>query len=185
MSIIYNASIPTKRYVEQSICDDSYTSRNYRLANIEEVYDREPGLRKVLDEAPIGNHHSKILIDVKVQNLSKGQYTCVNKGWHLDGKGIIRQRTSHDSLFHIIQWGGAPTLFIKHPFSCDGWGIHQTMLAKHLHLDVNPRYELEPYIYHSYGEFHWHRCGQATEDCTRFFIRIIESDYIKERKIKG
>jgi hypothetical protein len=184
MSIIYNADIPIRNYVDKNICLNSYTSRNYRLANIEKVYNREPGLRNLLDKAPLRHYPTKVLIDVRVQNLTKNQYTCANKGWHLDGKALIKPRTYYDSVFHIITWGGAPTIFIKHPFSTDELYTDQRALASSLNLDVHPRYELKPYTYYTYGEFHWHRCGRATEDCTRFFIRIIESYYIKERKIE-
>jgi len=117
--IVYNENLPTLTYEDNTICKRTYTSRNYRLANINLVYDREPGLRRLIDNAPLLHHHSRILIDVKVQSLETRQYTAINKGWHLDGKRETKNRSTADNVYHLILWGGAPTIFIKEPFSVE------------------------------------------------------------------
>ena len=181
--IIYNSQRPEKTTVDPSICLRSNSLRNYRLAYIDEVYEREKGLRELLDHAPILDNHNKVLIDVKVSNLSKGQYSAVNKQWHLDGKINTKYPSQLDNKYHIITWGGAPTKFIDEPKCVNLYGCHQSTVRKILDLDTAPIYELEPFMYHTYGEYDWHKCGRATKDCTRAFIRIVESDYIKAQKV--
>ena len=182
--IVYNAELPERTYEDVTICNAAYSSRNYRAAYIDQVYKREPGLRKLLDNAPLWHHHTRILIDVKKQTLEPKQYTCANKGWHLDGRLNTKARSTGDNLYHLILWGGAPTVFIKEPFRLNGsLNIEQNALASWVNFDCKVKYEVPEYIWHSYGEFHWHRCGKATVPCTRTFIRITETDYVKAKKI--
>jgi len=181
--IVYNAQLPKRTYEDKEVCDEAYSSRNYRAADINQVYKKELGLQKLLDNAPLWHHHTRILIDVKKQTLEPKQYTCVNKGWHLDGRLNTKPRSTGDNIYHLILWGGAPTIFIKEPFRIATLGAEQNKIAHILNFDSKVKYEVPKYIWHSYGEYHWHKCGRATVPCTRTFIRITETDYVKAQKI--
>lgn len=182
--IIYNKTRPATTKVGKEICQACYTSRNYRLADIDKVYEKEKGLRELLDHSPIVNFHKRILIDIKVQNLEAKEYTTANKGWHLDGKLYQKPETINDNIYHLMCWGGAPTVFIDEYILTECCrNKKQQELANDLNLNKKKNFKVDPYVFYTYREHHWHKCGKAVKECTRTFIRIVESDYIKAQKI--
>lgn len=181
--IIYNSTLLVQRKENKEICNSSTTNRNYKKVEIEKVYKREKGLRKLLDNAPLYREHKRILIDIQVKELKKKQYSAINKGWHLDGRLYTENRNKNKSnLYHIIFWGGAPPVFMSESVKGVA-GINQRILAQTLNLDNKQSYKAMEYVWYTYDEFTWHKCGKAIKDCTRTFIRITETNYIKANQV--
>ena len=181
--IIYNAELPKRKQIDIDICNNTVSGRCYNKAHFNDVYIQQPELRALLNTAPISKSRKRILIDVKIQYLNKGQYTAFNKDWHLDGKLLTTPRTDEDNIYHMIYWGEAPTVFIKEPFAVNAIGLGQDFLASTLSLDKKIKYIVPEYTWHTYGEHHWHKCGVAAKEGHRIFIRITETNYVKARPI--
>lgn len=187
--IIYNANLPVITKIEKSIIKNIEIQNNYRLINIKNFFNLEKDNKQLIElikSCPLKNTRKNILVDIKVKDFKAGEYTCPNTNYHLDGKGIIKPRDQNkDNIYHICILEGPPTIFIKHPF---GYTFFNTVKQEQLIEDLGINYMIPTTIptqtWNTYGEFHWHKGRRILVDCVRIFIKVTESNYIKEIKYK-
>ena len=191
MRIIYNANLPVITKIDNSLFENLEIKNNYRQINIKNFIELEKDnlqLINLIKSCPLKNDRKKILIDIKVREYIKGEYTCFNKELHLDGKNIIKKRNSlKDNRYYICILEGPSTKFIKHPFGIiydPNLKLNQADVLKNYNLDRMLVYKLPLKVWNGYGEFHWHRGKYINKDCKRIFIKITETGYIKELKYK-
>lgn len=191
MRIIYNANLPVITKIESSLLTNLEIKNNYRQINIKNFIELEKDnqqLINLINSCPFNNDRKKILIDIKIREYIKGEYTCFNKEFHLDGRSVIKKRDSlEDNRYYICILEGPGTEFIQHPFGINydtNLNLNQVDVLKNYNLDRMLVYKLPLKVWNSYGEFHWH-CGRyINKDCKRVFIKITETNYIKELRYK-
>lgn len=189
MRIIYNANLPVISKIEKSILKKVEIKNNYRqieLNNFLQLEKENLDLIKLIKSCPLINDRKKILVDIQVKEYKVGEYTCANKYYHLDGKRYIKPRNKlNDNRYHICILEGPTTEFIKHPFGFFyATNVNQQNLINYLGIDYMYAYCLPLNTWNSYGEFHWHRGRQIFKDCKRIFIKVTETNYIKESKYR-
>ena len=108
-----------------------------------------PTLRDILESAPVASGAGRT-VDVKVQELSPGQYTCI-PGWHSDTKG------DPNAIHHLYVVGENRTEFLEPDGS----------------VNVIPNA-----TWKTYGS-DLHRGPRVKIGETRLLIRVTESDMVK------
>lgn len=187
MRIIYNTNLPVITKIENSLLKNLEIKNNYRQINIKNFLSLEKDNKELINfinTCPLKKDRKKILIDIKVNKYKTGEYTCFNKELHLDGKNIIKKRNHlEDNRYYICILEGPSTEFIQHPFVIEYINnLTQTDVLNSYNLNRVLRYKLPLKVWNEYGEFHWH-CGRhINKDCKRIFIKITETNYIKEVK---
>lgn len=191
MRIIYNANLPVITKTENYLFENLEIKNSYRQISIKNFIELEKDNQQLINlikSCPLKNDRKKILIDIKVNEYIKGEYTCFKKELHLDGKNIIKKRDSlKDNRYYICILEGPSTEFIQHPFGIiysPDLNLNQADVLKNYNLDRKPVYKLPLKVWNGYGEFHWH-CGRyINKDCKRIFIKVTETNYIKELRYK-
>jgi len=188
MEIIYNTKVK-ETFIEPSLFHNIKIKNNYKSNNLYDVLLKEKEnkiLVSLLQSCPLLYTRKTILIDIKIKHYLSGNYTCNNINWHLDGRRLTKLfDPSHDNIYHILSWGGPTTQFITFPFVSSFLNCPQHSLIVPLQLSLMPFYSLSPFLWHTYGELHWHKCPLILSPCSRVFIRIVESNYLKQIKLKN
>lgn len=153
--------------------------KNYRLASITRVYkEASLTLKQLLATAPLTHCYKRILVDIKVQDLDSKTHSCgAVKGWHLDGRLMPN---SDKNIYHIFTIGGAPTEFIGTPLILPS-SNDQRQLVKLIPNNI-PVYSLPECVWNTYGEEDWHRGVTSEKPVRRTFIRICETNYLREKR---
>lgn len=187
MIIVYNAGLPTVKKVQKEIFKNLTTENNYRLIPIQklkEIENNNQDLINLLNSCPLTFKRKKILVDIKYKKYVEKETTCFKMDFHLDGRYETKIRDkNNDNIYHIFILGEVPTIFIKHPFSVDIKNNKtQQNVLNNINFNVMPKYILPTKVWNSYGEFHWHQGQYIKKPCERLFIKVIETNYIKETK---
>lgn len=187
MIIIYNAGLPRIRKVQEEIFKNLTIENNYRLIPIQklrEIENNNQNLMNLLNSCPFTFKRKKILVDIKYKKYVEKETTCLKMDFHLDGKYNTKLRDrNNDNIYHIFILGEVPTIFIKHSFSVDiDNNKTQKEVLDNINFSVMPKYILPTKMWNTYGEFHWHRGQYIKKPCERLFIKITETNYIKELK---
>jgi len=178
--MIFNEKKPTITSINNIHFPFLVNLKLYRQASIMKVYEEGSNtLRQLLSSAPISlGKYKRILVDIKVQTLDKDTVSCI-PGWHLDGK--LTTVNDDRNTYHILCFGGAPTEFIGCPFNLnnDLW-TSQSILKKYIPNNIEV-YKLPEYVWNSYTELDWHRGVSSETPCTRTFIRLTETNYLRSK----
>lgn len=141
-------------------------------------------VRQILRHAPIENRHERVLVDIKVHDLKKGQHTCV-PGWHLDGSidpdGIKTKGEVHH-LFVASRF--CRTLFLDSPLDIPvdpSWTFAERSKKIGALLDdmILSVFTIPNCRFVTYDDTFFHRGAQSEGDELRLLIRVTETDVIK------
>lgn len=144
-----------KEYKDQEIV---YKGLSYKdFESLELLYIDEL-VQKLIEEHNLKNIRKRIIIDLKIRNYEKDEYTCYVKDWHHDGS---LNNVPRENIYYIFCIG-APTEFID----CQE-KVHNINQAE----------------WYKYGENELHRGPQILKNCHRIWIRVTLSDYIKTQRI--
>lgn len=121
------------------------------------------------------NLRSNIILDIKIKNYKKKDYTCFIKDWHLDGG---KKSSLYRENVYYIFCIGAPTEFIKQ----GQFNLPQSKTISNTLIPKNLISQIPSSCWYKYGEREYHRGPKITQDLHRIWIRITYSDYIKTIK---
>jgi hypothetical protein len=64
--------------------------------------------------------HKYVTVDVKVQTLEKGQFTCALRAWHIDCVRWPGDTDTKDDIHYLFISGATRTRFLKNPVKLSG-----------------------------------------------------------------
>ncbi len=142
--------------------------------SVQAIVRHYPHVKDLLDEVlPLIEHKAFITVDYSELVLTKGQKTCKDTGWHVDGIG---------NQYLLVSFGDFRTKFLgkKSPAkNQEDLRLHNQRLSSLFSLEQG--HEVEngvPVVYDS-SDVH---CGQkASFDGKRVFLRICSSDYLRPK----
>jgi len=140
-------------------------------------------VRQILRHAPIENKHRRVLVDVKMHDLKKGQHTCL-PGWHLDGsmnpEGIEKKPELHHlfvgSMFCRTQFLDSPLDIPIDP----SWTFAERSKKLGALLDdmILSIFTIPNCHFVTYDDTFFHRGAQSEGDELRLLVRVTETDVI-------
>ena len=166
-------SLPT-RYSEIE-----WPADDWKYANLEFVYLRANDLvRRVIDAAPISGLFKRILIDVKVQDLTPEVTSCI-PGWHIDG--AFPEPGIEPDRHHLFILNGPPTEFIDEPVEVDvELPVDMPAILRQIPLDVAVT-TCAPGAITTFTSYDFHRGVVAATATRRLLIRITETNTVLAR----
>jgi len=141
-------------------------------------------VRQILRNAPIEGNHTRVLVDVKVHDLKKGQHTCL-PGWHLDGSNTPEGFEKRPEVHHLfVASAFALTEFLDTPIDIPidpSWTFADRSRKIGALLDEMdlPAFTIPNCNFVTYDDTFFHRGAQATGDELRLLVRVTETDVIK------
>lgn len=144
---------------------------DFKYADVDFVYPRTSGLVKhIIETTPFTGRFKRVLIDVKVQDLTPDIYSCI-PGWHLDGS--MREIEYH----HLVVLNGPQTEFIDEPLHLPTEYPHCVRLIPQ---DVKVTTAREGFIT-SFTSKDFHRGVRAEQPTRRLLVRLTETNVILPR----
>lgn len=122
-----------------------------------------------------------LTIDFSIQEFSKGEKSCVNPGWHVDGE---------NNQYIILSWGDYLTQFLKKELPLVGSLKENNLIIKTLEKSflIDDVFEIESGVPILYDSKQVHKGRIADTYGKRVFLRLCSSDYLNPknfvRKIK-
>lgn len=162
--------------------ENNWPADDWKYADVKFVYPRTSDLvRAVIDAAPISGLFKRVLIDVKVQDLTPDIYSCI-PGWHFDG--AFPQEGVEPDRHHLFVMNGPLTEFIKNPVTLtttgDNFEDHIREILSKIPGDVEVTTCAANAIT-SFTSYDLHRGVQATEPTRRLLVRVTETNTILAR----
>lgn len=159
--------------------------RCFKYADFDYVYQccENDYVREVLDQIPIIGEHERVLIDVKVHNLKRGEVACV-PGWHLDGSinphGLPKKP---ETLTLFVTGLCARTEFVDQPLTMEvderlDFAVMSRVCAQRIPDDVDV-WTIPTCQFATYDDSYFHRGSIAHRNERRLLIRTTETDIIK------
>lgn len=137
----------------------------------------QPWVKPLLDEVELVGGYKFIAYTLKVQGLDKHDYTCL-PGWHTDTINDFSSEAAskRPEVHHILVSDLAPTEFIITELELEAKKLKEQLFEI-------ARYEyqyrsIEPWIWHTYTRFNFHRGSQAEHTGKRMMLRVSETDVI-------
>lgn len=148
-----------------------FPPEDFKYADVDFVYPRTNGLVKhIIETAPLTGKFKRVLIDVKVQDLTPEVCSCL-PGWHLDGS------MQDIEVHHLCVLNGPQTEFVNKPlFLSAGYPNN----VKEIPDDVPVRQIREGFIT-TFTSLDFHRGVYATKPTRRLLVRLTETDVILPR----
>ncbi|MGV1754757.1 hypothetical protein [Agrobacterium sp. CG674] len=158
---------------------------DWKYADVQHVYPRTSDLvRKIIDATPISAEFRRVLIDVKVQDLTPDIYSCI-PGWHIDGKfpcpGVEPDR------HHLFVMNGPLTEFIAEPVDIDVRYVAKgnkgavlpdmAAILRQIPSDVKVATCAENAIT-TFTSYDFHRGVMAKEPTRRLLVRLTETNTV-------
>lgn len=154
---------------------------DWKYADVEFVYRRTNDLvRSIIDAAPVSANFKRILIDVKVQDLTPDIYSCI-PGWHLDG-AFPREGVEPDR-HHLFVMNGPMTEFVAEPLELEVFtsartrDVDMTYLVAQIPAGVAVS-AAAPDAITTFTSYDFHRGVRATEPTRRLLVRLTETDTV-------
>lgn len=149
---------------------------DWKYADLEHVYTRTSELvRRVIDATPITGRFKRILIDVKVQDLTPAIYSCI-PGWHLDG--AFPTGNEEPDHHHLFVLNGPLTEFIAEPIMCHvEYPIDMKRIVEQIAPDVKVSTCASNAIT-TFTSFDFHRGVRTKEPTRRLLVRLTETNTI-------
>jgi hypothetical protein len=149
-----------------------------------------PELKPLLDYLfmllPENKKHE--MVDVFKVNIDASKGTCVDTGWHLDGKMnpddleryCIWSEGDFRTLFHTKKTKGEIESFPKNP--SERHDLFSRLLGHDLH-DESKGFEVPNCVPAVYSTLDFHKGRVATHNGQRMFVRVMTSNEIKPKPI--
>lgn len=149
---------------------------DWKYADVEFVYSRTSDLvRKVIDAAPLTGRFKRVLIDVKVQDLTPDIYSCI-PGWHLDG--AFPKEGQDPDYHHLFVMNGPLTEFIAEPVTCGvDLPVDMQAILRQIPQDVKIATCALNAIT-TFTSYDFHRGVRAVKPTRRLLVRLTETNTI-------
>jgi hypothetical protein len=149
---------------------------DWKYADVEFVYQRTSDLvRKVIEATPLTGRFKRVLIDVKVQDLTPDIFSCI-PGWHLDG--AFPKDGFEPDHHHLFVMNGPLTEFIAEPVVCDvGEVVDMPAILRQIPIDVRID-TCAPNAITTFTSFDFHRGVKATAATRRLLVRLTETNTV-------
>lgn len=148
-----------------------FPPEDFKYADVDFVYPRTNGLVKhIIETAPLTNRFKRVLIDVKVQDLTPELCSCL-PGWHLDGS------MQEIEVHHLCVLNGPQTEFIDEPLHLPGDYPNNVKLIPQ---DVKITKAREGFIT-TFTSLDFHRGVYTTQPTRRLLVRLTETNVILPR----
>lgn len=149
---------------------------DWKYADVSHVYPRTSDLvRKIIDAAPIRGHFKRVLVDVKVQDLSPEICSCI-PGWHIDG--AFPSPDEEPDTHHLFVMNGPLTEFIADPVTCDvACPINMQDILRQIPSDVSITTCAANAIT-TFTSYDFHRGVVAKSPTRRLLVRITETNTV-------
>lgn len=175
--MIFNRHRPivTKLADLPSIGDD-WPQDDWKYADVNFVYPRTTDLvRRIIDHAPIVGGFRRVLIDVKVQDLTPDIYSCI-PGWHLDG--AFPQEGVAPDRHHLFVMNGPLTEFIDEPLELEvSRPVDMPAILRQIPHDVKVT-TCAPNAINTFTSYDFHRGVVAAKPTRRLLVRLTETNTV-------
>lgn len=189
-SIAYNASI--QQHAPVSIDADALPAINVKdvkLAHFIKAYPQYAPLVESL--ASMVEPRRYLSVSVHVTNFQTSKRSCLDTGWHLDGK----MNSNDPEQYALICFGpdGTRTMFHQHTFDSNAVKtapsdmegrreLFTHILGHDLH-DESKGFEVGNGVPITYTTFDFHK-GRIANSGRRVFIRVMSSNVIRHKALK-
>lgn len=149
---------------------------DWKYADVQFVYPRTNDLvRQIIDKAPLAGHFKRVLIDVKVQDLTPDIFSCI-PGWHIDGAfpidGIDPDR------HHLFVMNGPLTEFIAEPVTCEiERPVNMANILRQIPRDVKVS-TCAPNAITTFTSYDFHRGVKTDKPTRRLLVRLTETNTV-------
>lgn len=137
-------------------------------------------INNVLDQVPIKGSRKRILVDIKVHYLKKGEIPAL-PNWHIDGTGFLLDDDETEINHLFISDDCSATEFLKDDVELELENNRMTDLDEY--LDGIETVKIAPNTIYSYLRSP-HRATPAVRDGKRMLIRVTETNTIQPRNQK-
>lgn len=162
--------------------ESNWPVEDWKYADVKLVYPRTTDLvRAVIDAAPISGLFKRVLIDVKVQDLTPDIYSCI-PGWHFDG--AFPEDGVEPDRHHLFVANGPLTEFIDEPVKLS---VSDNQLSKYIREaialipDSVKVATCAPNAITTFTSYDLHRGVRTAEPTRRLLVRLTETNTILPR----
>lgn len=175
-TIIFNSRKPVITSLGFTPEVGDWPADDWKYADVEFVFPRTNDLvRKLIAAAPLSGGFKRVLIDVKVQDLTPDFYSCI-PGWHIDG--AFPDEAVAPDRHHLFVMNGPLTEFIDEPVTCSvGDPVDMQDVLRQIPLDVKIT-TCAPNAITTFTSFDFHRGVRATEPTRRLLVRLTETNTV-------
>ncbi|MEZ2132518.1 MULTISPECIES: hypothetical protein [unclassified Sinorhizobium] len=175
-TIVFNSCKPVVTNLGDTAEVGDWPADDWKYADVHHVYPRTTDLvRKIIDTAPITGRFRRVLIDVKVQDLTPDIYSCI-PGWHLDG--AFPDEAEEPDNHHLFVMNGPMTEFIDEPVKCEiGEPVDMKSILQQIPLDVKVT-TCAPNAITTFTSFDFHRGVKADKPTRRLLVRLTETNTV-------
>lgn len=151
-------------------------AEDWKYADVRHVYPRTSDLvRKIIDKAPITGGFKRVLIDVKVQDLTPDFHSCI-PGWHIDG--AFPRPYDEPDIHHLCVLNGPLTEFIAEPVTLRvSYPVDMADILPQIPADVRVT-TCAPNAITTFTSFDFHRGVIAKAPTRRLLVRLTETNTI-------
>ncbi|POO54366.1 hypothetical protein CPJ18_02390 [Agrobacterium rosae] len=175
-TIIFNSRPPIVTNLRFTPEIGDWPVDDWKYADVQHVYLRTTDLvRRIIDATPISGEFRRVLIDVKVQDLTPDVHSCI-PGWHIDGAfphpGIEPDR------HHLFVMNGPLTEFINEPVECEvGDPVDMTEVVQQIPPDVRVS-KCASNAITTFTSLDFHRGVVAEKKTRRLLVRLTETNTV-------
>lgn len=180
-AMLFNAVKPTITRLSGVPEINEWPKEDWKYADVKHVHDRTTDLvRRVIAAAPLTYRFKRILIDVKVQNLTPEICSCI-PGWHIDG--AFPSENKPDDIHHLFVANGPLTEFINEPVMLN---VDRTLLPdmQHVLRQIPQDVKITTCAANAITTFtsrDFHRGVHAKTPTRRLLVRLTETNTILPR----
>jgi len=155
---------------------EDWPADDWKYADVEFVYPRTTDLvRFLIDNTPLKGIFKRVLIDVKVQDLTPDIYSCI-PGWHLDG--AFPEEGGTPDYHHLFVMNGPPTEFIDEPMDLKvSHPVDMQALLRQIPMDVKVA-TCTPEAINTFTSYDFHRGVMTTVPTRRLLVRLTETNTV-------
>ncbi|SCW95369.1 hypothetical protein [Ancylobacter rudongensis] len=178
--MIFNAHKPVVTHLGAlPAIGDDWPVDDWKYADVEFVYPRTTDLvRTVIDRAPITGKFKRVLIDVKVQDLTPEFCSCI-PGWHLDG--AFPKPGALPDHHHLFVMNGPLTEFIDEPVACEvSYPVDMPAILRQIPRNVRIG-TCAPNAITTFTSYDFHRGVTASAPTRRLLVRLTETNTVFAR----